>query len=52
MYAHARPAIHAETDGSLESSVSAPIIFDTLHVSVFKKYTRYRIMLKDSKIQS
>ena len=25
MYAHARPAIHAETDGSLEPSVSAPI---------------------------
>ena len=25
MYAHARPAIHAETDGFLEPSVSAPI---------------------------
>ena len=25
MYAHARLAIHAETDGSLEPSVSAPI---------------------------
>ena len=25
-YAHARPAIHAETDGFLESSVSAPIM--------------------------
>ena len=26
MYAHARPAIHSETDGSLEPSVSAPTI--------------------------
>ena len=25
MYGHARPAIHAETDGSLKSSVSTPI---------------------------
>ena len=30
MYAHARPAIHAETDGSLEPSVSTPIKSDLL----------------------